>query len=124
MKTFASSEKGYNKQLAGAYIAGMMAGSYFHKCTYRSFMEEKHLYLHYAEMPKTKQYETEEKVLRSMARLEYSFLRAIGVLRCEIHSRMEEGNYVLEFDTGGFEALRCVIDPRGNCRIFPQPSLT
>ena len=52
---FTNSGKGYSNQLAVSYIVYMMAGSYFHKSSCKNAMEEKHLYMHYAEMPQQKQ---------------------------------------------------------------------
>lgn len=120
MKMFASKEKGYNRQLATAYIAGMMIGSYFYKSRFASIMEEKHLYLHYAEMPRARQYEEEEKLLRAMSGMERSFLRRIGELKCQIRCGREGERYVLTFDTGGFESLRCEVDLRGGFVVTCQ----
>ena len=117
MKTFASKEKGYNRQLATAYIAGMMIGSYFYKSTYCSVLEEKHLYLHYAEMPRAKQYDQEEAVLRHMAQLGQDFLKRLQDLKCQIRCWRQGEKYLLEFDTGGFESLHCTVDKQGSCRI-------
>lgn len=120
MNKFASKEKGYNRQLATAYIAGMMIGSYFYKSIYCSVLEEKHLYLHYAEMPRAKQYEQEEKILRQMAQLDRDLLRQLQELKCQIRCRRQGENYLLEFDTGGFETLDCIVDEKGGCRILDR----
>jgi len=118
MRTFGNMEKGYNRQLATAYAAGMMIGSYFFKSSYVSVMEEKHLYLHYAEMPRARQYDQEDAVLRQMAQLDRDFLDRLRDLKCQIRCRLQGEEYLLEFDTGGFESLRCVVDRNGGCRIL------
>ncbi len=120
MRSFASCEKGYSKQLAAGYIVGMMVGSYFHKSIFQNSYEEKHLYLHYAEMPRQKQYEQEAKILSIVEHMDTGFLKEIENLKCEIHCRREGEDYIVEFTTGGFESLLCVINSKGDCRITPR----
>ena len=100
MNKFASKEKGYNRQLATAYIAGMMIGSYFYKSIYCSMLEE--------------------KILRQMAQLDRDLLRQLQELKCQIRCRRQGENYLLEFDTGGFETLDCIVDEKGGCRILDR----
>jgi len=116
MKTFASSEKGYNKQLATAFIVGMMGGSFFYRSRFKNSITEKHLYLHYTEMPKNKQYEEEEKIIKKIAALDEEFLKKISTLKCDIICRREGNNYIIHFYTGGFESLQCEISPKGEVK--------
>lgn len=114
---FTNSGKGYSNQLAVSYIVYMMAGSYFHKSSCRNTMEEKHLYMHYAEMPRQKQLTTETEVIKSMNRLCDEFLSCIRTLKCEIHFKQSEGDYRVLFETGGFESVEAVIDAAGHFQI-------
>lgn len=113
MKTFTNQEKGYRKQLAVGYVVYMMGGSYFKTCTCKNKIEEKHLFLHYSEMPKQKQMDLETKILRMMDKLDKEFLMKIENLRCEVHFKHNEEGYQIEFKTGGFESLLCNIQEDG-----------
>lgn len=117
MKTFNSSEKGYNRQRATAYIVYMMAGSYFSSSgVTRKFPN---LYLHYAEMPREKQYQCESRVISSVEALGEGFLQKIAVLRCDVRFRACSGDILIEFLTGGFEGLQCRIAPNGTFLLAP-----
>ena len=76
MKTFNSIEKSYHKQRALAYIVYMMAGSYFSLSS--SAFSPLNLYLHYAEMPREKQYQYESRVISSLEALGKDFLQNIA----------------------------------------------
>ena len=112
MAIFNSTEKNYNKQRAMAYIVYMMGGSYFNS----SKMDDrfKNLYLHYAEMPQKRQYECESRVISSIERMGWNFLKKISELRCEITCRACGDELLMEFCTGGFEGLRCIIYQNGS----------
>ncbi len=117
MKT--SNGKSYNKQFAVCYIIYMMGGSFFHKCTFGSAYEEERLYLHYVEMPKQKQYECEERVLRAVSRMDKEFLRAIQGLNCQVKCSFQGDDCKIEFLTGGFESMSCIVDEDGRFLIEP-----
>ena len=107
MKTFNSSEKGYNKQRATAYVVYMMAGSYFSSSgVTRKFPN---LYLHYAEMPRDQQYRCESHVISGMEALGKGFLQKIATLRCDVRCKFCGDDIFMEFYTGGFEGLQCRI---------------
>lgn len=117
MKKFSSAEKGYNRQRATAYIVYMMAGSYFHsQGDTKGF---RNLYLHYAEMPREKQYECESRVIGSMERLNTGFLRRISTLRYEVVCKVRGEELLMEFHTGGFEGLLCRIQKNGSFQLTP-----
>ena len=90
MKTFANQEKSYRTQLAVGYVVYMMGGSYFKSCDCKNRMEEKHLFLHYAEMPNQKQMDLETKIVRIMDKLDKEFLEQIQKLRCEVRFKQEK----------------------------------
>lgn len=114
---FTNSGKGYSNQLAVSYIVYMMAGSYFHKSSCKNAMEEKYLYMHYAEMPQQKQLTTETEVIKCMNQLCEEFLDSIRILNCEIHFKQFENEYRVVFETGGFENVEAVIDTAGHYQI-------
>lgn len=117
MKIFSSNRKSYSKQCAMAYIVYMMAGSYFSSCG--GACRIPNLYLHYAEMPREKQYQCESSVISTMEALGKSFLQKIADLRCDVRCRSCGDDIVLEFQTGGFEGLQCRI--RENCTFQLTP---
>ena len=117
MKSFNNSEKSYSKQHATAYIVYMMAGSYFSSSDASCRIPK--LYLHYAEMPREKQYQCESRVISSMEALGKGFLRKIANLRCDVRCRPCGDDILLEFCTGGFESLQCRI--RKNCTFQLAP---
>lgn len=111
------SQESYSRQNAVAYIIYMMAGSYFASGT--SNGRFRNLYLHYAEMPKEKQYENERRVIASVEKLGEDFLRKISGLRCETVCRRSGEELLMEFQTGGFEGLSFQIGKNGNFRLSP-----
>ena len=117
MKTFNSIEKSYRKQHALAYIVYMMAGSYFSlsNSTHRPL----NLYLHYAEMPREKQYQYESRVISSMEALGKEFLHSFATLRCNVRCRRSGDDILLEFCTGGFEGLQCRIQKNCTFQLAP-----
>lgn len=117
MKSFGSVEKGYNKQRATAYIVYMMAGSYFNP--QGSSDRFKNLYLHYAEMPREKQYDCESRVIDSMEMLGEDFLQRISLLRYEVVLKTCGEELLLEFRTGGFEGITCRIKRNGAFQLAP-----
>lgn len=109
MKSFIG--KGYDRQRAAAYAVYMMAGSYFGgRNTADRF---KNMYLHYAEMPREKQYDCESRVIAAMEELNKVFLRRISNLRCEVTCRICGTVLFMEFRTGGFEWLLCEVKKNG-----------
>ena len=118
---FISTEKHYNRQYAACYAVYMMAGSYF--AAGKGTAAFRKMYLHYAEMPRQKQYQSEEKVIRAMNRLDTDFLKKISDLRCEISCKCIGDDMHMKFRTGGFEGLSCVICPDGTFQIAPVESL-
>ena len=117
MKTFNSIEKSYRKQRALAYIVYMMAGSYFSLSN--STFNPSNLYLHYAEMPREKQYQYESRVISSMEALGKEFLKNIATLRCNVRCKLCGDDILLEFGTGGFEGLRCRIQKNCTFQLAP-----
>ena len=118
MKNFNSSKKSYSKQCAMAYIAYMMAGSYFSSSSAACRIPK--MYLHYAEMPREKQYQFESRIISSMDALDKSFLRKIAALRCDVRCRICGDDILLEFHTGGFEGLQCRIRKDCTFQLIPQ----
>ena len=116
MKNF-SNAKGYDRQLTTCYIIYMMGGSFFHRCSFASPYEETRLYLYYMEMPKQKQYECEDRVIRIMNRMDRTFLENIQKLNCRVRCSYEGEDCRIEFMTGGFEGLSCVVDKNGRFGI-------
>lgn len=84
-----------------------MVGSYFFSggATCRILK----LYLHYAAMPREKQYQCESRVISSMEALDKSFRQKIAALRCDVRCKFCGDDILLEFYTGGFESLQCCI---------------
>lgn len=119
MKNFASSEKNYDRQKAVSYIIYMMGGSYFGKCRCANSRAARHLYLHYAEMPRSRQYDCEEKVLDMIEHMSPEFLEALGTLSCETFFCDVDGDCVIHFYTGGFESLQCTVRKNGTFTIIP-----
>ena len=119
MNSISNSKKSYSKQMAAGYIAYMMGGSYFHRCKCKNPGEESRLYLHYVEMPREQQYRQEERVLQFMEGLSPLFLKWLSGLNCEARCRRREDDYVVEFLTGGFDSIQCVVEKNGNIRIIP-----
>ena len=117
MKNFNSSEKGYNKQRATAYIVYMMAGSYF--SSHGAPRKFPGLYLHYAEMPREKQYQCESRVISSMGALDEDFLQKIAALRCDVRCKSCGDDLFMDFHTGGFESLQCHIQKNGTFCFTP-----
>jgi len=119
MKSISKGKRNYDKQMAVGYMAYMMGGSYFHRCRCKSPVEEKHLFLHYAEMPTEKQYQYEEKILKSIEAINPVFLQMLGSLNCEAFCYHRHGEYRIDFRTGGFESIRFVIRNNGSFSIIP-----
>lgn len=118
MRSFSNCEKRYNKQFAVAYIIYMIGGSYFYKCDYPK--QCKRLYLHYAEMPRQKQYEYEEKVIKTLERMDKEFLENLKQLKCEVLFHNEAEKYKVEFRTYGFESLKCIVHRDGRFQILAE----
>lgn len=116
MRSFINCEKGYNKQLASAYIVFMIAGSYFHKCHCQS--RSPRFFLHYAEMPRQKQFEYEQRVIKKIECLDKTFLEKLSQLQCEVVGWQEEGDFVMVFQTYGFEELEFIINQNGNFQLL------
>lgn len=119
MGAFEKSEKNYSRQLAVGYIVYMMAGSYFRQTGSRRNLQN--LYLHYAEMPRQKQYQYEERVIRAMDHLDRNFLQKIESLRFQVTGRFDQEDYLLDFSTGGFESLQCRVQKNGSFQLIPLP---
>lgn len=109
-------EKGYNKQLASAYIVFMIGGSYFYKCHSRSHSSR--FFLHYAEMPRQKQYACEAWLAREIERLDKIFLKKLGQLQCEVIGWREKEDVIMKFYTYGFEELKFGINPDGEIQLL------
>ena len=77
------------------------------------------LYLHYAEMPREKQYQYESRVISSMEALGKEFLQNIATLRCNVRYRLCGDDILLEFCTGGFEGLQCRIQKNCTFQLAP-----
>ena len=110
--------KTFSKQFAVSYVVYMMGGSYFHSTECRNPLEEKRLFLHYAEMKKQTQIEEECKVIQTLEKLNKEFLEALGKLKSEVHFGRNGNFYVVDFQTGGFESLSCQIGVNGEIRIL------
>lgn len=117
MKTFNSVEKCYSKQRATAYIVYMMAASYFSsRGAARKFPN---LYLHYAEMPREKQYRCESRVISAMNALGKDFLQKIANLRYDVRYQFCGDDILMDFYTGGFEGLQCRIQKDNTFCLTP-----
>lgn len=112
MANITTSEKRYNKQFAESYIVYMMVGSLFKKSICKNPNEEKHLFLHYAEMPQNKQVTQEVAILRKTHQLTLATLENLKQLYCEVSFKPDATNYVIEFSTG-IEQLTATIDENG-----------
>lgn len=106
----------YDKQHAIGYIVYMITSSYFGGGSARGFDR---LYLHYAEMPRQKQYEAEEQVILAMDRLASDFLEAISQMHYCATYFTHGSELILEFNTGGFESLRCTVQQDGSFFLTP-----
>lgn len=115
--TSESPAKSYSRQNAVAYAIYMMAGSYFASRTSNSRF--RNLYLHYTEMPKEKQYESERRVMASVEKLGEDFLQKISALRCSTVCKRVGEELLMEFCTGGFEGLSFKIGKNGNFQLSP-----
>lgn len=118
MTKFYKNEKKFDTQLAVGYIMYMMVGSYFSSS--KNVRDFKKLYLHYAEVPREKQYQYEEQVIQAVEELPPQFLQKISDLRCEANFTFRKGEIIVEFRTGGFEGLRCFVKQDGTFRILPM----
>ena len=114
---FSNCERGFNRQLAAAYITYMMVGSLFEKSTCKNKSEATHLSLHYKEMPQNKQ-EAQENTILELAthQLGPDYLELLSGLQCEVTFKRQKNNYVILFETG-LEGVIAVIDERGTCHI-------
>lgn len=110
--------KTFSKQFAVSYVVYMMGGSYFHSTECRNPLEEKRLFLHYAEMKREKQIEEECKVIEALEELNKEFLESLGTLKSEVHFRRSGNYYVVDFQTGGFESMSCFIGEKGKLEIL------
>ena len=110
---YSNCEKKYDKQLALAFAAYMMAGSLFKKCVCANPLEERHLYLHYKEMPQPRQLDAEDSVLQAISDLAPAWLDTMGSLYCEARLIHSGDTYQIRFYTGGFGGLGVCIDRRG-----------
>lgn len=108
----------FSKQYAVSYIVYMIGGSYFHKCECRNKLEERRLFLHYTEMKQQNQIDEERKVIKSLEKLNKELLEKLGTLKCEAHFCQEGNNYFIDFQTGGFESLKCRIGMNGEVEIL------
>ena len=114
-------EKGYNKQLASAYIAYMMAGSLFSKAHCSNKMEEKHLMLHYKGMPVRQQEQMEERVDRVLYRkMDSQILKNLQKESCQVKFSREGELYFVDFRIGGKNVVTAAIDGAGKIRIKIQ----
>lgn len=117
MRTFTNQTKGYEKQFAVSYIVYMMGGSCFHKCECKNKLEEKRLFLHYAEMPNQKQIDAENRILKQIERLDLNLLRKFENMKCEAHFIRGESEYFVVFLTGGFENIKFTIRENGDVEV-------
>ena len=109
----------YDSQKAMGYIAYMMAGSYFARTEPKPVFETWRL--NYAEMNDRQKEEKEAFADAQMLRLGEDFLESIASLRCEVHPSMQEGDLVLQFETGGFDGIVCRITDKGRLTIEAVP---
>lgn len=107
-----------SKQLAVSYVVYMMVGSYFYNTKCRNSMEEKRLFMYYAEMKSKEQIAVETKVIKMVEKLNKEFVETIGTLKSEVHLGREGNNYVVKFQTGGFEGLNCKIGVNGEIELL------
>lgn len=117
MNAYSKSEKGYNRQLATGYAVYMMCGSLFRESHCTNPCEESHLYLHYAGMPRQRQYDTEDEILLQLRQIREDWRLRLEELKCEVHFRREEDRYRILFFTGGFETVESVIEKDGSFQI-------
>lgn len=120
MRTFTNQGKSYQNQFAVSYIVYMMGGSCFHKCECKNKLEEKRLFLHYAEMPKQKQIDAENRILKMIERMEQDLLMKLGNMKCEVHFIKKDSEYQVVFLTGGFENIRFTIRENGDVEILEE----
>jgi len=117
MKMETTNSRRYNSQYSEAYIVYMIIGSYFADCVCSNELEEKHLYLHYKEMPANRQLRDEKSVIDFFERHYRDLIVGISGLKCEAFFRKLCGNYYVCFDTG-FERIMAVISPEGKFDIM------
>ena len=110
--------KTFSKQFAVSYEDYMMGGSYFYSAECRNPLEEKRLFLHYAEMKKQTQIDEECKVIKELEKLNKEFLDSLGTLKSEVHFKRSGNYYVVDFQTGGFESLSFKIGEKGDITMF------
>lgn len=116
MKMETTNSRRYNSQYSEAYIVYMIIGSYFADCVCSNELEEKHLYLHYKEMPANRQLRDEKSVIDFFERHYRDLITGIRGLRCEVFFRKRNGSYCICFDTG-FERIMAVISSEGKFDI-------
>ncbi len=107
----------YSIQYSKSYIVYMIVGSYFHDSICCNEMEEKHLYLHYKEMPNNKQLREEKSLIDFFERHYRDLIKEIADMRCNVSFRKTDGNYYICFDTG-IGRITAVIAPDGEYDIL------
>lgn len=111
-----NNSKRYSIQLAKAYAIYMMLGSYFKSSQCTNPCEAGHLYLHYQELPRQKQFREEEQILRMANGIHPEFRRRISELKCAVRFLQSDGDYYVYFETG-FEEVLATVNPDGWCQI-------
>lgn len=76
------------KQFQLDYILYMMFSSYFKRTVCMTKATEEHLFLYYAEMPRQKQYELEDKVINAIERDTLKELDSLNICEVEVSVRM------------------------------------
>ena len=119
-KLYSGNQKNYNRQLATAYAAYMIVSSYYKKCVVKNTYEEKHLFLHYKELPEIQQIAAESNVLQQMEALSKNLTDTLRNMYCEVNFTKDDSDYIISFTTGGFESLKVQITPHNHVFLYLQ----
>lgn len=82
-----------------AYILYMMVGSYFRKCSCKSKMLEKQLFLYYKDMPVKKQESLEERVIKDTEKILEELLPVLAESDCTVRILKVVDGYQLCFES-------------------------
>lgn len=113
---YAFLEKRSNKQQETAYMVYMIIGSYFHKCTCKTKILEKKLFLSYKEMGKDKQEEKESRIIKVVERVLGQMMEVMKDMNANA-SIIKDGNELVVCFYTGFENIYATIDKSGYFHI-------
>lgn len=113
MALYKSKTNAAHKQ--SAYVIYMIMGSYFKRCTCKSKMLEKQLYLHYKDLPYGKQEKLEERIISYVEDRYADYLDHLALMDAEAYIIPQREGYEVVFEFAK-RTITFLVDKNGKFR--------